>query len=160
MENSRYLIVMRRALITIMEKAADLTVVWKTLAPFTRRVSQRRSLLMCCIKTYIWNVNWRGKFGEKRCTSHRDNHNLEWIVKQSEFKNFLKWTSQGPDWGGKRTGLLLCGSKLFFQIIRTFCISYHCSSCLKIKPPQPGGRVERHRICLKSSMKFPSWVTI
>uniref|UniRef100_A0A3B4X3B6 Tc1-like transposase DDE domain-containing protein n=1 Tax=Seriola lalandi dorsalis TaxID=1841481 RepID=A0A3B4X3B6_SERLL len=92
---------------TIMGKTADLTVVQKTTIDTlhkegkTQKVNAKEAgCSQSSVSRHInREVKGRKRCGRKKCTSNRDNHTLERIVKQNPFKNVgeihKEWTAAG-----------------------------------------------------------------
>ncbi len=87
---------------TIMGKAADLTVVQKTIIDTLHKEGKPQTFIAkeagCSQSAVSKHVN--GKFsGRKRCTTNRENRSLMRIVKQNRFKNLgelhKEWTEAG-----------------------------------------------------------------
>uniref|UniRef100_A0A9J8AWR4 Transposase Tc1-like domain-containing protein n=1 Tax=Cyprinus carpio carpio TaxID=630221 RepID=A0A9J8AWR4_CYPCA len=92
---------------TIMGKTADLTVVQKTTIDTLHKEGKTQKVIAkeagCSQSSVSKHINreakGRKRCGRKKCTSNRDNHTLERIVKQNPFKNVGKihkeWTAAG-----------------------------------------------------------------
>ncbi len=92
---------------TIMGKTADLTVVQKTTIDTLHKESKTQKVIAkeagCSQSSVSKHINreakGRKRCGRKKCTSNRDKHTLERIVKQNPFKNVgeihKEWTAAG-----------------------------------------------------------------
>ncbi len=92
---------------TIMGKTADLTVVQKTTIDTLHKEGKTQKVIAkeagCSQSSVSKHINreakGRKRCGRKKCTSNRDNHTLERIVKQNPFKNVgeihKEWTAAG-----------------------------------------------------------------
>ncbi|KAI2661075.1 Transposable element Tc3 transposase [Labeo rohita] len=90
-----------------MGKTADLTVVQKTIIDTLHKESKPQTFIAkeagCSQSAVSKHVNrklsGRKKFGRKRCTTNRENHSLERLVKKNRFKNLgelhKEWTEAG-----------------------------------------------------------------
>ncbi|KAI2645587.1 Transposable element Tc3 transposase [Labeo rohita] len=92
---------------TIMRKTADLTVVQKTIIDTLLKEGKTQTFIAkeagCSQSAVSKHVNrklsGRKNCGRKRCTTNRENHSLERLVKQNQFKNLgelhKEWTEAG-----------------------------------------------------------------
>ena len=92
---------------TIMGKIADGTGFQKTVTDTLHKQGKPQKVIAkeagcshSAVSKHIHKkLSGRKKSGRKRCTSNRDNHSLEWIVKQNPFKNLVElhkeWTKVG-----------------------------------------------------------------
>uniref|UniRef100_A0A9J8CZN1 Transposase Tc1-like domain-containing protein n=1 Tax=Cyprinus carpio carpio TaxID=630221 RepID=A0A9J8CZN1_CYPCA len=92
---------------TIMGRTADLTVVQKTTTDTLHKEGKTQKVIAkeagCSQSSVSKHINreakGRKRCGRKKCTSNRDNHTLERIVKQNPFKNtgelHKEWTAAG-----------------------------------------------------------------
>ncbi len=90
-----------------MGKTADLTVVQKTTIDTLHKEGKTQKVIAkeagCSQSSVSKHINreakGRKRCGRKKCTSNRDNHTLERIVKQNPFKNVgeihKEWTAAG-----------------------------------------------------------------
>ncbi len=89
-----------------MGKTADLTVVQKTTIDTLYKEGKTQKVIAkeagCSQSSVSKHINREGgrkRCGRKKCTSNRDNHTLERIVKQNPFKNVgeihKEWTAAG-----------------------------------------------------------------
>ncbi|KAL1246961.1 hypothetical protein QQF64_034297, partial [Cirrhinus molitorella] len=90
---------------TIMGKTADLTVVQKTTTDTLHKEGKTQKVIVS--KHMNREAKGRKRCGRKKCTSNRDNHTLERIVKQNPFKNVgeihKEWTAAGVSASGTTT---------------------------------------------------------
>ncbi len=75
-------------------KTKNITSLFRSLTPSTKRVSHRGSLLKgVAVQGVLYQsilntkLTGRKKLGRKMCTSNRDDHKLENTVKESRFKH-------------------------------------------------------------------------
>uniref|UniRef100_A0AAY5K482 Transposase Tc1-like domain-containing protein n=1 Tax=Esox lucius TaxID=8010 RepID=A0AAY5K482_ESOLU len=90
-----------------MGKTADLTAVQKKITDTLHKEGKTQKVIAkeagCSLSSVSKHINreakGRKRCGRKKCTSNRDNRNLERIVKQNPFKNVgeihKEWTSAG-----------------------------------------------------------------
>ncbi len=86
-----------------MGKTADLTVVQKTTIDTLHKEGKTQKVIAkeagCSQSSVSKHINreakGRKRCGRKKCTSNRDNHTLERIVKQNPFKNVGRFTKSG-----------------------------------------------------------------
>uniref|UniRef100_A0A8C7E2M2 Transposase Tc1-like domain-containing protein n=1 Tax=Naja naja TaxID=35670 RepID=A0A8C7E2M2_NAJNA len=178
--------------ITIMGKTADLTVVQKTIIDTLHKEGKPQKVIAkevgCSQSAISKHINrklcGREKCGRKGCTSSRDYHSLEWIVRKRPFKSVgdfhKEWTEAGVSasratihrwildmgfkchqkrltWAKeKQTWSVAQWSKVLFSDESNFCISFGNQG-----PRVWGKNGEAHTArCLKSNVKFPQSVLI
>ncbi len=168
---------------TIMGKTADLTVVQKTTIDSLHKEGKTQKVIAkeagCSQSSVSKHINREAK-GRKRCgrkkkcTSNRDNHTLERIVKQNPFKNVGEITKSGLQLESVLQEPLRTDVCKTWVSAVAFLVSSHswttdsvrsvstglllsgpklCSLMkvnfafpLEIRVPESGGREERHRI--------------
>ena len=124
-----------------MGKTADLTVVQKTTIDTLHKEGKTQKVIAkeagCSQSSVSKQINkaakGRKRCGRKRCTSNRDNHTLERIVKQSPFKNVgeihKEWTAAGVSASRTTTHRCMCSrtsarnwyNSIFIQV-RKACV--------------------------------------
>ncbi len=162
-----------------MEKTADLAMVQKTNIDALHKEGKSQKVITewcgCYRVLYqsILNAKLTGRknLGRKRCTSNRDDCNLENTVKRSWFKHLWElhkeWTEAGvsasrvttlrrlQEKGYQATSepettsevsYLGCGEKELSGPKSSFQMKVNFAFHLETRVPESGGRVERHRI--------------
>ncbi|KAI2668567.1 Transposable element Tcb2 transposase [Labeo rohita] len=125
-----------------MGKTADLTVVQKTITDTLHKEGKPQTFIAkeagCSQSAVSKHVNrklsGRKKGGRKRCTTNRENRNLERLVKQNRFKNLDNARGVLPGLRRRGNGLLPSGPKSSFQMRASFV--FH----LETKILECGGR--------------------
>ncbi len=167
---------------TIMGKTADLTVVQKTTIDTLHKEGKTQKVIAkeagCSQSSVSKHINreakGRKRCGRKKCTSNRDNHTPERIVKQNPFKNVgeihKEWTAAGVNASRTTTHRHMqdmgfscripCVKPLLNNRQRQKRLDWTAAEwskvmfsdeskfCipLEIRVPESGGREERHRI--------------
>ncbi len=167
---------------TIMGKTADLTVVQKTTIDTLHKEGKTQKVIAkeagCSQSSVSKHINreakGRKRCGRKKCTSNRDNHTVERIVKQNPFKNVGRFTKSGLQLESVLQEPLRADVCKTWVSAVAFLVSSHswttdsvrsvstglllsgpklCSLMkeifafpLEIRVPESGGREERHRI--------------
>ncbi len=175
---------------TIMGKAADLTVVQKTIIDTLHKegkpqtfIAKEAGFSQSAVSKHVnRKLSGRKKCERKRCTTNRENRSLMRIVKQNRFKNLGELHKDWTEVGVKASRVTthrrvkefdyichqrrLTWAKENWTVAQWFKVIFSDESKFCISFGNQGPRVWRKRgeahspICLKSSVKFPQSVMI